>query len=564
MNKRILLMLLLLALLVPARVADVDQFATIDEPWWVISGSNFYYALTHREFANTSYDYHPAVTTMWVVTAGMVSYFPEYRVFNQGYFDVRKPLFENFMRDKGMDARPLLRNSRLIQIAIIAVLALLSFFLLCFLIDEKAAFLAIALALNAPFFTGHSRLLNHEAMLAMFSLVTLLAMQVYLNKERRLVYLLISGAAFGLAQLTKSSSIVLLPLVGLMLLVSLRAKRSSPLSFGDSIMDAIKTFLIWFAIAAFVYVLLWPGMWVAPLKMLNDVYGNAFSYALQGARPEIVDNLPVKELSLMERVTQVKAFATQWINNSTPLSWLGLICACAFFLPSGKKILPAPLRSTLVYLFSLAALVILLFSVSSGRDSSHYILTSYVSLDVMAGIGLGYFFLWLQTKRDALNRAFFLPLIFSALLIFQLGSSLLRHPYYFTYQNPFVAWGGTHGYGEGLDLAADYLAQKPNAKDSYVIVYAGRGCFSYFYPGRTEHMKIGIKDDLPFIEDVQNADYFVVYDIYQKAKPDGQVLIGFLKDVPPEHIVTLDDREYARIYKVSDLPENIYKTLLVS
>jgi hypothetical protein len=33
----------------------------------VISGSN-YITLTHREFDQTIYDYHPAVTTTWVVT----------------------------------------------------------------------------------------------------------------------------------------------------------------------------------------------------------------------------------------------------------------------------------------------------------------------------------------------------------------------------------------------------------------------------------------------------------------------------------------------------------------
>jgi len=58
--------LLLLALTMPSHLVGLDKFATLDEPWWVISGSNYYYALTHRDFANTIYDYHPAVTTTWV------------------------------------------------------------------------------------------------------------------------------------------------------------------------------------------------------------------------------------------------------------------------------------------------------------------------------------------------------------------------------------------------------------------------------------------------------------------------------------------------------------------
>jgi len=32
-----------------------------------------------RAFANTVYDYHPAVTTMWIIALGMLIYFPQYR-----------------------------------------------------------------------------------------------------------------------------------------------------------------------------------------------------------------------------------------------------------------------------------------------------------------------------------------------------------------------------------------------------------------------------------------------------------------------------------------------------
>jgi hypothetical protein len=591
MNKRKwVLLFLLLVLILPARVAGVDRFATYDEPWWVISGSNFYYALTHREFTNTVYDYHPAVTTMWVVTAGMVSYFPQYRVFDQGYFDVRKPLFENFMREKGMDSLPLVRNSRLIQIALIILLALLSFFLLQMLIDDKAAFLAIALAMNAPFFMGMSRLLNHEAMLAMFSLVTLLAMQVYLNKERKWIYLIISGVAFGLAQLTKSSSIVLIPLVGLMLLVSLRAAvgrvglssrevayrnpyrdqaaKQSPdigglLHFvrNDRLWFIIKIFLIWFAVALLIYILLWPGMWVAPLKMLNEVYGNAFSYALQGGRLDVTEELQPQKFTLAANLMQVWTYANQWKDAATPLSWLGLMLVPLLFFWKDEKD-SAPLRSTLAYLFILAALYMLLFGMAQGRDSSHYVLTSFVSLDALAGIGLAYILLWIQKRWQTLSRVHFIPLIFSALLAFQLFSAVSHYPYYYTYKNPFVNFGGIHGYGEGLDQAAEYLAQKPGAKDAYVIAYAGRGCFSYFYPGRTDHMKVGAKDNLPFVEAIQDADYLVVYNIRQKDRTDGAALIRFLEKVTPEHIVAMDGFEYARIYRIVDLPEDIYATLI--
>ena len=108
---RAILFALLLIFIVPSHLIGIDRATTIDEPWWVISGSNYYYALTNRDFANTLYDYHPAVTTTWMVTTGMVAYSPEYRGFGQGYFDVRKPKFEEFMREHGKDVLELVRRS---------------------------------------------------------------------------------------------------------------------------------------------------------------------------------------------------------------------------------------------------------------------------------------------------------------------------------------------------------------------------------------------------------------------------------------------------------------------
>ncbi|MBV5323512.1 glycosyltransferase family 39 protein, partial [bacterium] len=386
MNKyKWLLALFLLALIIPARVVGIDKFATVDEPWWVISGSNYYYALTHQDFENTIYDYHPAVTTTWMVTAGMISYFPEYRGLGQGYFDVRKPLFENFMREQGKDTLPLVRSSRLIQAGLLIFLALLSFFLLQMLVDEKVAFLSIALAMNAPFFLGNSRLINHEGMLAMFVLVALLGMQVYLNKERKLIYLLVSGAAFGLAQLTKSSSIVLLALIGLMLFVGLFKRDREALT--AKIWSAVKIFAIWLIAAIFVYVLLWPGMWVAPGKMLYEVFGNAFSYAFQGARLDVTQELQPSSFNLATGFDGIALYINRWISSSTLISWLGLIFIPFIFVSKDKSLTPSPLRSTLAYLIVLAALFIVLFGMAQGRDSAYYILNSFVGLDLAAGIG---------------------------------------------------------------------------------------------------------------------------------------------------------------------------------
>lgn len=556
------MLLILLASIVPSHVVGIEKVVTIDEPWWVISGSNYYYALTHKDFANTIYDYHPAVTTTWMVTAGMLSYFPEYRGFGQGYFDVRKPKFEEFMRSHGKNVIDLVRNSRLFQATLLTALAALGFFLLQLLVDRRVALLSIALAMNAPFFLGHSRLLNHEGMLAMFVLVSLLSMQVYLYKERKPVYLLVSGAAFGLAQLTKSSSIVVIGVVGLMLFMELFKQDEN--SLGLKIWRAVKTFAGWMAVAAIVYVVLWPGMWVAPGEMLYGVFGNAFSYAFQGARLDVTKELRPSSFNLVANYSVIVQYMQRWFISSTSISWLGLLLAIAMLFSKDRDLLPVLVRFTIGNLVFIAVLFILMFGVAQGRNAPQYILSSYVALDVAAGIGWGYFLVWVKKRLVVLESALVNLVLFILLTALQLGNALPYYPYYFTYKNSLISKPTVYGYGEGLDQAAAYLAQKPSADEIRAYVYNGMGTFSYFFPGKTTVLKkiYLINEDYSKItSDMKISDYLVLYTAAQKAMPESVDLLSALQNVQPEKIIYINGLEYVSIYKISDIPESVYDTL---
>jgi hypothetical protein len=558
---RALLIVLLLILIVPSHLIGIDRATTIDEPWWVISGSNYYYALTNRDFANTLYDYHPAVTTTWMVTTGMVAYFPEYRGFGQGYFDVRKPHFEEFLRENGKDALDLLRYSRWAQSALILVLAALGFFLLQMVIDYRIAFLSISLAMTAPFYLGHSRLLNHEGMLAIFVLVSLIGMYVYLEKGKSLIFLLISGVTFGLAQLTKSTSIALIGLVGLMLLVTLFKRDEKKLS--AKILEALKTIGIWLASAALVYFILWPGMWVAPGKMLSGVYGNAFSYAFQGARLDVTEELEPATFDLVTRSDGLLLYLKYWASGTTFVTWLGM----AFSLSAAfSKKADAGIRSLLIYLLILGSGFILMFSIAQGRNASHYIMTSFVSFDVIAGVGWGSALIWAQSRWRGLAQGSASLTVLAALTLAQIGFGLPYAPYYFTYKNPLAREAATFGYGEGLAQAADYLAGKPNPQEIRAYVYNGMGTFSFYFPGETVVLKRAhlVEDDFATItEELRKADYLVLYPITRAKHPETEKILGELEGVVmPEKVITINGLEYIQVYRVGDIPESVYEALL--
>ena len=560
---KIIYIFLLLTLTLPSRLTHIEAAVNIDEPWWVISSSNFYYAVTHRDFKDTYFEYHPGVTNMWVISTAMLAYFPEYRGFGQGFFDQRKPFYEEFLRENGKETIDLVRFARYIQAGVLALFAIIAFLLLSLIVGENLAFLSIALATISPFFLGHSRLLNMETMGAMFVLVSFLGFHLY-RFQNRLVYLLISGAAFGLAQLNKSTSIALLGVVGLMLLVSLFEKGKTTIK--TKFLNAVKTFVIWFSAAALVYFILWPGMWVDPARMLREVYGNAFSYAFQGARLDVTEELDPAEFSVVTRWDGILLYLRYYFSGTTFITWLGLIFALVFLFTKGKERLSDQVRSMIGYLALLGVLFILMFGIAQGRNHAHYIMNAFVGFDLITGVGWGSLIVWAGSRWKGLSNQF-APVVAAVVLILaQIGFGLPYAPYYFTYRNPLAKEAATLGYGEGLAQASDYLSQKPDAKNIKAYVYNGMGTFSWYFPGETIVLKrINVLNDdfVTITDELRNSDYLVLYPITRAKHPETEKMLSeFEGVVEPEKIIFINGLEYMQIYKVTDIPESVYETLL--
>ncbi len=550
---------LALALLIP-RLPALTAFTTGDEPYWLSMGANFYYALGQREFAKTVYEYQPAVTTMWVVTAAMLAYFPEYRGLGQGYLDFEKGVLDPFMLQHGRDPLVLLRDARLIQVLLIVALLLVAFYLLQRLLDKWLALFAILLAGFDPFFLGQSRLLNHEAMLSSFVLVSILALAVYLFQGRKFIFLVLSALTAGLAQLTKSSAIAVLAPIGLLLLIDLYQHRAA---WKKALLDNLKIFVAWFVMLVLAYFIFWPGMWVAPREMLHQVYGNAFSYAFQGARLIAVGDSEPAPAKLDTNLGSFIQLFSAILWRMTPLTWLGLLFGIWFPFTRDRKLIPPSMQLVSALAGFTALVFILMFALAQGRDSPHYMLTSYLMLNLLAGLGWVTALRWLSARA---GRTWLQLAALSVVLVLQAGGGLAYFPYYFTYQNPIApkSNGPAFAYGEGLELAAHYLSALPNSKNSVALVYYSRGCFSYYYPGPVERFKpyfvdAGHAADLKGALD--GANYLVIYYAIQGHLDKYQPLLSALADVKPEKEIWLDGYKYAVIYRVDTFPPSVYQTL---
>ena len=570
----IFIYILLIVIFLAPRLPKIGSFVTLDEPSWLSQGANFYYALGQREFENTVYEYQPAVTTMWIISAAMHFYFPEYRGFGQGYLDYEKGRLDPFMVKYDKDPLVLLTYSRIIQVFVLLILFLLLYFLLQkFFPKTIAAFILIFASLD-PFYLSQMRLMDHEGMLSLFVLISLTALALYLFKENKILFLILSGVAAGFAQLTKSSSIAMLAGIGILLLIKIFQERGG--GWGKIILSQIKTFAIWFACLAATYFIFWPGMWVAPSKMLYEVFGNAFSFAFQGARLKVTEELDASSFRLNIRWGDIWSIAKILLYKTTPITWLGIILGLIIpFKRATSTQLNTSLESVhvnrlFISLWLITALAfIVLFGISQGRNSPHYILTSYLSLNLVAGLGWFYTLQWFASRFNTKQLSVhYISLIVIVLL--QAWNVVATFPYYFTYRNPILYSMGWYNefphfpYGEGLELAANYLAELPDAENNVVFSYYSRGCFSYFYPGGTISFRPYYADGehaTDLLNNLYASEYLVVYYANQGQLSHYQSYLKVLSAVEPFHVIWMNDYEYIRIYKVDDLPPEIFEAL---
>jgi 4-amino-4-deoxy-L-arabinose transferase-like glycosyltransferase len=552
--KEVVLIVVLIAISAIPRFVGLGAFTSIDEPFWLRVSGNFFYALGQRQFENTLYEYHPAVTTMWVIAAGMLAYFPDYRRLGQGYLRPNK--FDAFMLAKGKSLLELLVFSRAVQVIVIIGLLLLVYWLLRKLFGIRTAFLTSALISVSPFFLGQSRLLNHEAMMALFLVASLLALLVYLYVRPRLWILAISGGAAALAQLTKSSGIILFPVVGLALLVA--AFQSNERKIGRTLLIAGRTLGIWLLFVAAAYVLFWPGMWVAPGKMLQEVYGNALTYFFQGMRLSVTPRVETGSLRMAAIQNGFQVYLSDLLWRVTPLSWVGFVLGIVFSLPKYRERNQRGIGLVVLYMTILGLLPVILFSVQQGPTPPHYILTTYVAIDLVAGLGWSRLVEFICRGLPQSRSAWVSGGAITAILALQLAFSLGFYPYYITYYDPLVEalQPGMQnptlrntGYGVGLDRAAAYLASKPGARDMTVLSANGLGSFSYYFPGNTIAMNNLTLSDPLVLGALRDSDYVVV-DYYNQKR---QHLLADLQGIQPEKSIHINGIDFLHIYRSADI-----------
>jgi len=523
------------------RLPGLDVFLTADEPKaWFGRSIQFLAALAQGDWAATFDSPAPGVTTMWSGALGLLL---EY--LRQGLPGGDLPAFLAHVPFDPLSPS-ILPLIRLPIVLVTALAAPLTYRWGRSFLGQPGAVLAALLLAFDPFLLALSRVLGHDALVAVFMWLSVVAFLCAIQTDRfDRRFLLGSGLLAGLAFLTKYPSLVLGVFVGLTLLaVRVSWRQSARQVAGAWVADM----LVWGAAAGLIFVVLWPAMWIDPLGRVIAIVSDAVRAS---GSPH-----PKGSFFIGQPVPDPGAgfYALVALFRTTPLVWLGWLLAAMSLISrrwqgdagEGRRRWQRAALILLAY-----ALLYGLLVTFGGKKQDRYILPAIPALVALAA--LGYAQLSSLVRRAALRWG-----VWVGVIALQAVVVLPHWPYYFTYYNPVLGGGPAAvqtlmvGWGEGLDRAAAWLNDLPNAVDLRVVSWYST-TFEPFFKGQAiyklEEEKIS-RSPKPGLA----ADYVVLYvNQVQRELPSAGAL-QFFRASTPAFTVTLHGIDYAWIYPSVAMP----------
>jgi hypothetical protein len=557
------LVILFFALVIP-RAFALGRFVAIDEVNWFHRSATFYSALMKNNWEETYVNNSPGVITTWVGASAFRLVAPDYRA----NLDQMKTSYTAFER-KLSNVFPyrhiyLLALSRAIMIAL-----LISLLLICFLYAQRLfgimpslmGFLIIALD---PFFIALTRMNHLDAPQAVFMFLSVLAFLTYLYRGKRRFDLIVSGAAGGLAFLSKLPGIFIIPTIGVLsvweyIKTDFFGNRIKTGINRNSFWKMVQSLLIWMLVFIMVYAVFWPAMWVQPLDTVKNVFGTSSKYA-NTIVEETESNDEVNPQKVVNQpFTYYLRYPESFLWRTTPIVLFGLLFLLYAHISGNDIVNDETIRRSVLGLL----LFVIIYTIGMTlppKSSEKYYAPVHIVMGLLAGLG------WFSLshnlgKRIRRFRGKYLQIaILIVVILIQFTWVYRSFPYYYTYYNPLL--GGLQkaaqtrlvGVGEGLDQAGQYLQAKPNSSQLQVMSWYGTGPLSYYFDGEVAPLFMANSVWTPeFIQKLSEMDYLVTY-TNQKHRNQPPELFKLLQEIEPEHTIIISGADYAWIYKVSDIP----------
>ncbi len=550
----------LLALMILTRLTALNRYIIVDEADRWRWAEEFVLALNDGDMAATLVgDGYPGIVPVWAESVWVLGEAGR-RSLAEGQWIGDAGLYNLFHQ---WDRTEYLAQQRLPIVLLNTALALAITALVWRLFGGRVALLAGLLIALDPFYLSDSRVNRAEAVITGLMTLSVLWL-IFYARTGRYRYALLSGIFGGLSFLTKIQALVMLPALGVIgLLIYARNARSSGALWPprrEHVLPVIWLGVVWTAAAVATWLLLWPAMWVTPLKTLALVY----AYTTRKVGAEGV-NLFFMGQTYSDTDPGVSFYPVVFFMRVTPLALLGLAAAALFPWLWRKQGSAPPDRpnshgSGILLTYVLAYTLAMTFG---SHKQDRYLLPVFLALDILAALGLVFAWVWLkdwwgarsqgrkvseaQDEHATRNTQFLLGAVLLTVIIgIQLIAVLPHHPYYYSYFNPLAGGGTTAaqtlriGWGEGMDQAGAYLAAKPNAAE---LVVSSRFTHNMLgFPGKL--ISLGADDRWT------KADYIVLYiqQVQRRLDPSPEFLDYFQNHRSPEKVITLGGIDYVWIY----------------
>lgn len=556
MKRPLLFVLCFFIIMSLPRFFSLDAHWSSDEARWLHRSATFMSSVKQSGFSKTLIAYHPGVTTMWI--AGFRTFFIQPRI------DVKNLVYARWF----------------IGVVVWAGIGIASL-LLYKLFGRWIALTSLACLAFSPLFLAQTRRVHTDALATVFILLTVLLFLNYCQNRMHRRTLILSGVTFGLALLSKSYALILLPLI-LLCLVLFQKKR--PENFQIHIAEMLA-FLNCTAITIFT---LWPVFWTPIFGLLTlCLFGLTFLLLKRIKKEYCPVGILIATFAGLMFVC-IRTIQTVWlvfdrvnwaittphevehfflgkvVNDpgwlfypfvltieSTPLMLPLALLGCFLLWKARKRSEAAASQFRIVLALSVGVLLFMMCLSATSKKFSRYLLPVFPMLEILAAIGFVEGLKWsytalrthFQTEQTTFYKNTGVIITCIGLFFVQVFPVLACHPYYGTYYNLYwkvtdITQVITIGETSGLDLAAKYLKEKDDARQLRVAVSPlNTEFFQYYFVGFAYN---AIKKYLP-------ADYEIVC---IRDSQIGNVPQGGTRNGQLEHTITLNGIDHVWIYRV--------------
>lgn len=277
------------------------NFSGVDEPYWSYTRvPKFWDAIKKMEWKRTSLCDKPGITIAAVSGIGLPFINEDYKSIKE----LKKFRYEPKTEEQLQRIESLYFHLRLpVFLFTLAMLPLL-YFLISKLLGEKiAAFATIFIGLS-PILLGISLIINSDAMLWIFSTLSILNLFLFLKKNER-KYLIFSGLALGLAVIDKFVANILFVFFFLIFLMEYFLHAHKKMEIATYLKQAFLNYLILFGTAMATGFAFWPAAWIDFHKLIKYTVGHPVFSSTWPIYPTVVGLLALDMFLLKSKFSKI-------------------------------------------------------------------------------------------------------------------------------------------------------------------------------------------------------------------------------------------------------------------